>query len=67
MIEYKEIVRGMRVYGYFKADTKAEVDEAMKKYFNDYPFGGYLTEVMRQGENLDGGYYAHVVRLGSCD
>jgi hypothetical protein len=67
MVNFKEIVRGSKVYGYFKTDTRPEMDEALKKYFNDWPFGGYLTEVVRQGENMDGGWYAHTIRIGSCD
>lgn len=48
---------------YFKGTTKPEVEKAVLKYLQDYPYSGYLTSIEKQGENMDGGYYAHVLRL----
>lgn len=52
---------------YFKGDSKPEVQRAVQNYLNDYPFAGFMTEIEKEGENLDGGYYIHLLRLGSCD
>lgn len=53
--------------GYFKGSSKPEVQKAVQDYLNDYPYAGYMTEVDKEGENADGGYYVHVIRLGSAD
>lgn len=67
MVDFKEVVRGRKVVAYFKGDSKPEVDRAVQDYLKDYPFTGYMTEIEKEGENLDGGYYTHLLRLGSAD
>lgn len=67
MVEFKEVVRGQKVVAYFKGSSKPEVQRAVQNYLKDYPFAGYMTEVDKEGENVDGGYYAHILRLGSAD
>jgi len=52
---------------YFKGYSKPEVDKAVQDYLKEYPYAGYMTEIEKEGENMDGGYYAHLLRLGSCD
>lgn len=66
-VSFKEIAVGRKVMAYFKGSSKPDVEKAVQKYMNDYPYGGYLTSIERFGENVDGGYYVHVFRLGSCD
>lgn len=67
MVTFKEIAVGRKVMGYFKGSSKPEVQKAVQDYLNDYPYAGYMTEVDKEGENADGGYYVHVIRLGSAD
>jgi hypothetical protein len=33
----------------------------------EYPFGVYLTEVEKKGENMDGGFYIHIWRRARND
>lgn len=67
MVNFKEVVAGAKVIAYFKGTSKPEVQKAVQDYMQEYPFAGYMTEVEKEGENIDGGYYAHVYRLGSAD
>lgn len=67
MVDFKEVVRGRKVVAYFKGGSKPEVQKAVQDYLNDYPFAGFMTEIEKEGENMDGGYYTHVLRLGSAD
>jgi hypothetical protein len=67
MVNFREVSVGRKVMAYFKGDFKPEVDKAVEKYFLEYPYGGYLTSIEKSGENVDGGYFVHIYRLGSCD
>jgi hypothetical protein len=67
MINFREVAVGRKVMAYFKGYSKPEVDKAVQDYLKEYPYAGYMTEIEKEGENMDGGYYAHLLRLGSCD
>lgn len=66
-ISFKEVAVGSKVMAYFKGSSKPDVEKAVQKYLLDYPFAGYGTTVEKSGDNIDGGYYVHIYRLGSCD
>jgi hypothetical protein len=63
MVNFKEMSVGKKVVGYFKGDSKPEVQMAIQKYMVEYPFHVYRTVIDRQGDNPDGGYWAHTLRL----
>jgi hypothetical protein len=67
MVTFKEVTVGGKVGAYFKGSSKSEVEQAAMDYMAEYPFAGYLTEVEKKGENIDGGYYIHIWRRASCD
>lgn len=67
MVNFKEVTVGGKVGAYFKGSSKSEVEQAAMDYMAEYPFAGYLTEVEKKGENMDGGYYIHIWRRASCD
>lgn len=48
---------------YFKGEAKPEVEKAVLRYMQQYPYAAYLTAVEKEGDNMDGGYYTHVIRL----
>ena len=67
MVSFKEEQIGSKVRIYFRGTVKAEVEKAMLDYMKDYPYAGYLTQVEKHGENMDGGYYMHLWRVAKGD
>ena len=67
MVTFKEVTVGGKVGAYFKGSIKSEVEQAAMDYMAEYPFGAYLTEVEKKGENIDGGYYIHIWRRARND
>lgn len=63
MVTIKEIGVGRKVMAYFKGEAKPEVEKAVLRYMQQYPYAAYLTVVEKEGDNMDGGYYTHVIRL----
>lgn len=63
MINFREMKVGSKVVGYFKGIHKSEVHSEVQKYLVKYPFHVYRTIIDREGDNADGGYWAHTLRL----
>jgi hypothetical protein len=50
-----------------KTGTKEEVEEFVKRYFEDYHPAGYGTRVESMYTKPDGSYYVKISRARSCD
>jgi hypothetical protein len=67
MTEVKENDTGGITYVSFIADTAEELVSSVEAYLRDYPYAGYMTHEMDNGQTLSGKVYANFWRRSSCD
>ena len=67
MIQFNETIRGNTVHATFKSPDPDELVKAVYRYENDYPYAGYMTRVVEEGQESDGSFYKIVYRMASCD
>lgn len=67
MVQFKETIYGNSVTANFKSPEPSELKEAVDRYFGDYPYAGYMTYVVEQGQESDGTHYFNLWRMSSCD
>lgn len=67
MVQFKETTYGNSVTAHFTSEDQSTVQASVDKYFNDYPYAGYSTYIVEQGQKSDGIYYCDLWRMASCD
>lgn len=66
-MQFKETTYGNSVTAYFTSEDQSDVQGAVDRYFKDYPYEGYSTYIVEQGQDSDGKHYCNLWRMASCD
>ena len=66
-MQFKETTFGNSVTAYFKSPGPEALDTAVSNYMKDYPYAGYMTYIIEQGQESDGTHYCKLSRMASCD